>query len=154
MYVSNMIVVWAILAGVLIAVEAITAALTTIWFAIGALAALVGAVFGAPVWLQIVLFLIVSVLMLALTRPIAMRYVGEKTVKTNADSLVGQEAVVTEKIDNLQSTGAVQIRGQIWTARSVNPEHTIEVGEIVMVRSISGVKLMVGKRLDDSANAV
>ncbi len=148
-FVPNMVVVWAVLIGIFAVVELATVALTTIWFAIGAVVALIGAALGVDMWLQVVLFLLVSLVTLFFTRPLAMRYVGNNTVKTNADSLIGQEAVVTERIDNLHSTGAVQIRGQIWTARSVNNDHTIEVGEIVMVRSISGVKLMVGKRLDD-----
>ena len=69
--------------------------------------------------------------------------------RTNADSLIGKEAVVTERIDNLQSTGAAQVNGQIWTARSVNPAHVIEKDEIVMIRAIEGVKLIVGKRIDN-----
>jgi membrane protein implicated in regulation of membrane protease activity len=71
--------------------------------------------------------------------------------RTNADSLIGQEAVVTEKIDNIKSTGAAQVNGQIWTARSVNPAHVIEKDEIVMIRAIEGVKLIVGKRIDNSS---
>ena len=63
-------------------------------------------------------------------------------------AVVRKEAVVTERIDNLQSTGTVQINGQVWTARSVNPEHRIEKDEIVMVRAIEGVKLIVGKRIE------
>jgi membrane protein implicated in regulation of membrane protease activity len=72
------------------------------------------------------------------------------TVATNADSLIGQEAVVTQKIDNLHSTGAVKINGQEWTARSVVQEHVIDVDEVVMVRAIEGVKLIVGKRIDSA----
>ena len=89
----------------------------------------------------------VSLLMLLLTRPIAVRYLNTKVVHTNADSLIGKEAVVIERIDNIQGTGAARIEGKEWTARSVRPEQTIEAGEIVMVRSIEGVKLMVGRRI-------
>ena len=98
--------------------------------------------------MQVVLFLAGSAVLLLLTRPMAVRMLHKGTVATNADSLIGQEAVVTAKIDNLQSTGTVQINGQEWTARSVNPEHVIEKDEIVMVRAIEGVKLIVGKRID------
>ena len=88
-----------------------------------------------------------SAVLLFLTRPLAVKYLNKGAVHTNADSLIGKEAVVTEKIDNLKSTGAVQVNGQVWTARSVNPEHSIEKDEIVMVRAIEGVKLIVGKRI-------
>ena len=144
----NMIFVWLIALAVLLVVEFMTAALTTIWFAGGALLALICAFFGGPVWLQVFLFAAGSVVLLFLTRPLAVKYLNKGAVHTNADSLIGKEAVVTERIDNLRSTGAVQVNGQVWTARSVNPEHTIEKDEIVMIRAIEGVKLIVGKRIE------
>ena len=144
---------WLIAIALLLLVEFATAALTTIWFAGGSLLALLCAVAGGPVWMQVVLFLAGSAVLLLLTRPMAVRMLHKGTVATNADSLIGQEAVVTAKIDNLQSTGTVQINGQEWTARSVNPEHVIEKGEVVMVRAIEGVKLIVGKRIDKPVSA-
>ena len=144
---------WLIAIALLLLVEFATAALTTIWFAGGSLLALLCAVAGGPVWMQVVLFLAGSAVLLLLTRPMAVRMLHKGTVATNADSLIGQEAVVTEKIDNLQSTGTVQINGQEWTARSVIPEHVIEKGEVVMVRAIEGVKLIVGKRIDKPVSA-
>ena len=144
---------WLIAIALLLLVEFATAALTTIWFAGGSLLALLCAVAGGPVWMQVVLFLAGSAVLLLLTRPMAVRMLHKGTVATNADSLIGQEAVVTAKIDNLQSTGTVQINGQEWTARSVNPEHVIEKDEIVMVRAIEGVKLIVGKRIDKPVSA-
>ena len=128
---------WLIAIALLLLVEFATSALTTIWFA---------------VWLQVLLFIAGSAVLLVLTRPIAVKMLRKGTVATNADSLIGQEAVVTEKIDNLRSTGTVQINGQEWTARSVNPEHIIEKDEVVMVRSIEGVKLIVGRRIDRTAD--
>ena len=141
---------WLIAIALLLLIEFATSALTPIWFAGGALMALLCAVMGGPVWLQIVVFLAGSAVLLLLTRPMAVKMLNKGTVRTNADSLIGQEAVVTEKIDNLRSTGVVQINGQEWTARSVNPEHVIEKDEIVMVRAIEGVKLIVGKRIDNT----
>ena len=129
---------WLIAIALLLLVEFATSALTTIWF--------------AGVWLQVLLFIAGSAVLLVLTRPIAVKMLRKGTVATNADSLIGQEAVVTEKIDNLRSTGTVQINGQEWTARSVNPEHIIEKDEVVMVRSIEGVKLIVGRRIDRTAD--
>ena len=112
------------------------------------MSAVVHAFFGGPVWLQVILFIAGSIVLLFLTRPLAVKLMNKGAVRTNADSLIGKEAVVTERIDNLQSTGTVQINGQVWTARSVNPEHRIEKDEIVMVRAIEGVKLIVGKRIE------
>ena len=143
----TMVQIWLILLVVLLVIEFATAALTTIWFATGALAALICAIMGGPMWLQIALFAAVSVVLLVLTRPLAEK-LRNRTVRTNADSLIGQEAVVTQYIDNLHSSGEVVVNGQHWSARSVNPEHTIEKGEVVMIRSIEGVKLIVGKRIE------
>jgi membrane protein implicated in regulation of membrane protease activity len=139
--------VWLIAVALLLLIEFATTALTTIWFAGGALIALICSLLGGPVWLQCALFVAGSVVLLFLTRPLAVRLLKKDAVRTNADSLIGKEAVVTEKIDNLRSTGAVQVSGQVWTARSVNPEHIIEKDEIVMIRAIEGVKLIVGKRI-------
>ena len=141
---------WLIAIALLLLIEFATSTLTTIWFAGGALIALLCAVVGGPVWLQVTLFLAGSAILLLLTRPIAVKILHKGTVATNADILIGQEAVVTQKIDNLHSTGAVKINGQEWTARSVVQEHVIDVDEIVMVRAIEGVKLIVGKRIDSA----
>lgn len=146
----SMIQIWLIAIALLLLVEFATSALTTIWFAGGAVIALICAFLGGPVWLQVILFVAGSIVLLFLTRPLAVKFMNKGAVRTNADSLIGKEAVVTEKIDNLLSTGAVQINGQVWTARSVNPEHKIEKDEIVMVRAIEGVKLIVGKRIESS----
>ena len=89
--------------------------LISIWFALGALAALVSALLHAPLWLQIVWFLVVSIAALALTRPLAKKYINAKTQPTNADMLIGQECVVTETIDNVLGMGAVTVGGKIWT---------------------------------------
>ncbi len=139
---------WLIAIALLLLVEFATSALTTIWFAGGAAIALVCSLLGGPVWLQAALFAAGSAVLLVLTRPLAVRMLDKGTVRTNADSLIGKEAVVTEKIDNLRSTGTVQVNGQEWTARSVNPEHVIEKDEVVMIRAIEGVKLIVGKRIE------
>lgn len=143
----SMTQVWLIAVALFLLIEFATTALTTIWFAGGALIALICSLLGGPVWLQCALFAAGSVVLLFLTRPLAVRLLKKDAVRTNADSLIGKEAVVTEKIDNLRSTGAVQVSGQVWTARSVNPEHIIEKDEIVMIRAIEGVKLIVGKRI-------
>ena len=145
----SMPVVWGITIAVLLVVEAATMGLTTIWFAGGALAALILAILHAPIWLQIGVFAAVSILLLFMTRPLAAAFLTRNKTRTNAESLIGQEAVVIERIDNVQGTGHVRVSGMEWTARSVRADQTIEEGEIVMARAIEGVKLIVGKRITE-----
>lgn len=145
----SMPLVWGITIAILLVVEAATMGLTTIWFAGGALAALILALFHGPIWLQIGVFVGVSILLLFMTRPLAQAFLTRSRTKTNADSLIGQEAVVIDRIDNVRGTGHVRIGGMEWTARSVRADQTIEKDEIVMVRAIEGVKLIVGKRITD-----
>ncbi len=135
---------WIILCIIFIIIEAVTPQLTTIWFALGSVASFVLALLGRGYPLQLAAFVAVSVIFLLLTRPLARRLTKKDYVPTNADRLIGEEAVVTEKIDNLTATGTVKINGQIWNARSQNGEE-ISVGETVRVTEISGAKLIVAK---------
>lgn len=139
----DMTIVWLILLLAFLVVEAFTMGLTTIWFAGGALVAFLLAVIHAPIWLQVVLFLAVSLLLLFYTRPIAKRYFNQKITKTNVDSVIGKNAIVIEEIDNLQGKGRATLAGQEWTARSVEENGKIPVGAVVEVLEVSGVKLMV-----------
>lgn len=139
---ANMTVVWLALMVLLLIVEALTAPLVCIWFALGALAALISALFGAAIWLQVVWFLLVSLLTLWLTRPIAVKYLNSRRVATNADRVVGAEGVVTEDIDNIAGSGAVKLDGKEWTARSAGGEN-IPSGAVVKGVRIEGVKLIV-----------
>ena len=140
---SGTIVFWIAALVVFLIVEAVTAGLVSIWFVFGSLVALICAALGAAVWLQIVWFVIVSVATLIFTRPFVKRYVDSRSVATNADRNIGRTAVVTEQIDNLAATGAVQLGGVVWTARSTNDAVTFEPGAHVTVRAIEGVKLIV-----------
>ena len=140
---SGTIAFWVVALVVFLIVEAVTAGLVSIWFVFGSLVALICAALGAAVWLQIFWFVIVSVATLVLTRPLVKRYVDSRSVATNADRSIGRAAVVTERIDNLAATGAVQIDGVVWTARSTDDAVAIETGERVTVRAIEGVKLIV-----------
>lgn len=110
---------------ILIGIEAATMALTTIWFAGGAVAAFLAAVLGVSVQVQLVVFLIVSFILLLFTRPLAMRFVNRETVKTNVNGLIGRRAKVIAKIDNNDPSGAAVIDGQEWTARSADDAVTI-----------------------------
>lgn len=117
--------------------------LTSIWFAGGALAAILATVLHAPVFVQVILFFLVSIVLLIFTRPVAVRYFNRDRVKTNVESMVGRQAVVTGEINNLQGIGQVMVSGQEWSARSVDDSVRIPVGAVVNVVSINGVKLMV-----------
>ena len=134
--------VWLVLLILFLMAEGATVALVSLWFAAGALVAIIAALLGASVGLQLALFLVVSVALLALLRPILKRYVNPRIQKTNADSLIGKECVVTEPIDNLKAYGRVKVGGMTWSARSVSGED-IPVGTIVKISRIEGVKLFV-----------
>lgn len=136
---------WLIISAILIVIEIITLGLTTIWFVAGALIAALAAYLGLGVIGQWILFFIVSVVLLALTRPLAIKHLNDKTVRTNADSLIGEIAIVTQEIDNIAGKGAAKIQGEEWTARSTKNEETIEKGAKVQILEISGVKLIVSK---------
>lgn len=140
---SGTIAFWVAALVVFLIVEAVTAGLVSIWFVFGSLVALICAALGAAVWLQIFWFVIVSVATLVLTRPLVKRYVDSRSIATNADRSIGRAAVVTERIDNLAATGAVNLDGVVWTARSTDDAVAIETGERVTVRAIEGVKLIV-----------
>ena len=141
----NMPALWLAAMVVLLIIEGAVPGLVSIWFALGALAALLAAILHAPVWLQVTWFVVVSVVSLILTRPLARKYVNSKTQPTNADMLIGSDCVVRERIDNLRGTGAVLAQGKEWTARTENGEASAEIGEIVQVVRIEGVKLIVKK---------
>lgn len=136
-------VYWLIAFVILIGIEIVTMALTTIWFAGGAFAAFLVALVGAGIEIQLATFLIVSFLLLFLTRPFAVKYINRNTVKTNAESLIGRRARVIEEINNQLEQGTAVLDGQEWTARSLDPDEIIPVGAMVEVEKIRGVKLIV-----------
>lgn len=137
------IMVWLILLIVFIAIEAATLGLTTIWFAGGALFAILAAVLHAPIVIQVVLFILVSLLLLFFTRPIAVKYFNKDRVRTNVESIVGRQAIVTGEINNLLGAGQVTVSGQEWSARSYDADTIIPVGTTVKILAINGVKLIV-----------
>lgn len=135
-----------------IVVETLTMALTTIWFAGGAVVAILAGFLHAPIWLQVILFFLVSLLLLFFTRPVAVKYFNRDRVKTNVESLVGRQAIVISEIDNLQGIGQVTVGSQEWTARSSDDKVRIPVGTVVDVLAINGVKLIV--RIDEQMKKV
>ncbi|MCI5856543.1 MAG: NfeD family protein [Agathobacter sp.] len=139
------ILVWLILIILFIVGELATVGLTSIWFAVGALVALISAFFGAPFGLQIVLFIAVSLIALAATRPLANKFINRKVQSTNAQSLIGQEIRIKKQVSNIDQTGMAVVQGQEWTVRSADDDVIIAQGELARIKSISGVKLIVEK---------
>jgi len=139
-------VYWLIIVIVMAVIEIITLGLTTIWFAGGALVAFIARLLGADLAVQIILFIVVSVALMALTRPLAVNYLKRDRVKTNAESLIGKLGVVKEKVDNLNAQGIVSVEGQEWTARAIDDE-MIPLYAVVEVVEIRGVKLMVREKV-------
>ena len=135
---------WLITFVVLLIIEIITLGLTTVWFALGAIAAFLAAYVGAGVAIQVVVFLIVSILLLIVTRPLVMKHFNQKRERTNAESLIGQKAVVIEKIDPIHGVGRVEVNGMEWSAKT-EESGEIEKDTIVSIKGIQGVKLIVEK---------
>ena len=134
--------IWFILMVFFIAVESSTVVLVSLWFAIGALAAMLASLLGGQLWLQIVLFFAVSAGMLALLRPILRKHVTPKLLRTNVDAMIGSTGLVTVSIDNTVSQGQVKLGAIEWTARSATNEK-IEAGTLIKVDRIEGVKVYV-----------
>lgn len=135
---------WLALIAIFIVVEIATLGLTTVWFAGGALVALLAGLCGADTAVQVIVFFVVSVGLLFFVRPSACRKFNSRRVKTNIDSLIGAEGKVVETIDNFNQKGCVFLDGKEWTARTVDGT-VIEAGSRVSVVDISGVKLIVAK---------
>ena len=140
---SEMITLWLVVLIVSIGVEVATLGLTSIWFAGGAVVAVIVAAVHGPVWLQILLFFAVSLLLLFFTRPIAVRYFNRDRVRTNVESMIGRQAIVTSEIDNLQGIGQVTVGGQEWSARTEKVGLNLQPGTVVDIVAVSVVKLIV-----------
>lgn len=142
----NMTVFWLIAMVVLLVIEGVIPGLVSIWFAAGALVALLLSLVGAPLWLQVALFLAASVALLVLTRPLAKKYVNSRTMPTNADRIIGMDCLVTEEIDNLRGTGTVSVDGKTWTARMDREDGKAPKGAVVKALRIEGVRLIVAQK--------
>lgn len=142
---NTMAFVWGGLLLLFVVIEALTVQLVSIWFAAGALSAVVAVLCGANKTVQIVVFLGVTVVALVVTRPIVKKFINSKVQSTNADRNIGKIAVVTEDIDNVLGKGRATVGGLEWTARTIDGS-SVSSGEKVVVEKIEGVKLMVHKR--------
>ena len=134
---------WLIAVAVFLIIEITTLGLTTIWFAGGAIIAFLASILGADYLIQFILFVVVSVILLCFTRPIALRYFNNHRARTNYESIIGQTAKVTSIIDNFNQTGSAIVGGQEWTARAEQDDDIIEPDTQVKIVAIKGVKLIV-----------
>jgi len=148
-----MIVIWIAAIVVFGIVEAVTVGLVSIWFVLGAVAGLLAAVLGAALWVQIVLFFVVSIAALAATRPLVQKMLHRDETPTNADRVIGTVGVVTQAVNNLAGEGLVNLAGQVWSARS-KTEEVIPAGQEVRVLHIQGVKVIVEPVTADQTKAV
>lgn len=136
-------VMWLVFLVVLLVIELITVGLTTIWLAGGALVAFILAAMGVNLWVQIIVFLIVSFVLIYFTRPFALKYLNPRQTRTNSDELIGEIVKVTERIDNRAAVGRALAKGMEWSARAVSDDLVIETDTLVKVLRIEGVKLIV-----------
>ena len=135
-------ILWLGLMVLFLVLEANTVSVVSIWFAAGALAALVASLFGAELWLQAVLFFAVSAVLLACLRPVTKKYLKPKLTKTNVDAVIGTQGYITDAVDNLNGKGQVKLGAMEWTARSTDGS-VIPQGTLVTVDRIEGVKAFV-----------
>ena len=133
---------WIILAIVFLAVEFGTVALISLWFVGGAVAALAVCLLGGPLWLQVLIFGLVSLALLLMVRPFLKKYIDPKKVRTNVDAMRGKQAVLLETVDNLAATGSLELSGVVWTARSADGS-VIPAGTVVNIQGVEGVKVLV-----------
>lgn len=139
---TTMYIIWAVAIIFFAVAEGLTTQLVSIWFVIGSIAGLISAFCKAPISIQVGIFVAVSIIALVTTRPIAKKRLTPNVEPTNADRCVGQDAVVIEEINNIESLGQAKVDGKIWTARSSNGD-IIPKDTIVIVEKIEGVKLIV-----------
>ena len=137
-----MLWIWIAAIAAFVIIEAVTVQLVTIWFAVGAVGGLIACAAGAQIWLQILVFIIISAVALIATKPLVKKITEKKKEPTNADRYIGRQAVVTEEIDNIQNKGAATVGGLEWTARSADGSK-IAKDTVVTVEAIEGAKIIV-----------
>lgn len=137
------LIVWIAVALLTLIAEAFTMALTSIWFTIGAIAAMIANLLGAAEWLQIVIFAAVSILVLLFARPFCKKVLKIGATKTNVDAIPGKIGIVSEEIHPVDGTGLVKLDGQIWSAKPKDGYSVIPAGTSVRVTAVEGVKVIV-----------
>ena len=139
---DNLVIIWLVLMIIFLVAEAATVTITSLWFAAGALVALIAGALGAKFWLQGVLFVAVSAGMLMALRPVIKKHFTPKLVRTNVDAIIGTQGYITADVDNIAATGTVKLGAMEWTARSADGK-PIPKGTLVKVDRIEGVKAFV-----------
>lgn len=134
---------WLIVIAILLAIEIATLGLTTVWFAGGALIAFIASLLGIEFWIQLFLFVQVSLLLLFITRPFAVKYLNKNRVKTNYEGLIGKVVKVTQRVDNNNQSGEALVNGQEWIVRAETDDIIYEPGTKVKIVNIAGIKLIV-----------
>ena len=144
-HVSTEAIFWLVIMIIFLVVEMVTVSLVSIWFVGGSLAAFVVSFFVDRLWIQVLVFLGVSLILLFLIRPLANRFAVKQKdqIRSGAQALVGKRAIVTEAIDNLRAKGEVQVNGQFWSAKCRNDDEKIEKETVVVIREVDGVRLVV-----------
>ena len=145
----SFVMIWLIVFVLMLVIEMATLSLTTIWFAGGALAALIASGLGAKFIVQVFIFLAVSILVLFLLRPSAIKHFNKSRTKTNVDRFIGLEAKVIETVDNDNMKGKAIINGQEWTARAIRDDMIIEAGEKATIVEIKGVKVILNNKKEE-----
>ena len=135
-------IIWLVLMIAFLIAEAATVVTISLWFAGGALVALVASLLGAPLWLQVTLFFLVSAALLGSLRGMVRKHFTPMLERTNVDAIIGSSGYVTAEIDNIKATGTVKLGAMEWTARSTSGEK-IPAGTLVKVDRIEGVKVFV-----------
>ena len=142
----NPVYVWLAALAACVVIEIATMGLTTIWFAGGALVALILAMLDVSFYVQSGAFLVISIVLLVSTRPLAMKFFNQQRVKTNVNSIIGKKAIVLTEINNLKEQGQVSMNGMEWSARAYEEGCIIPAGAVVEVMEVQGVKLIVREK--------
>lgn len=134
-------ILWLVAVIAFLILEAGTYQMLSIWFVVGSIGALIATLCGAEFWLQMTIFLVLSVILLIVFRPLAVKKLKPK-FKTNADATVGKKVVITQEVDNVKGTGEAKLDGMVWTVRTES-DKVLSVGDVAEVKRIEGVKLIV-----------
>lgn len=134
--------IWLIIAGLFIIIEAFTSGFLIFWFGIGALVSMIASIFIEDIFIQTIIFIISSVILIFATKPFVKKFTNSKTISTNINSLIGKTGIVVKNIDNLASVGQVKINGELWSAKSINNQIIPDNTKVEIIK-IDGVKLIV-----------
>lgn len=134
--------IWLIIAGLFIIIETFTSGFLIFWFGIGALVSMIISIFIEDIFIQTIIFIISSVILIFATKPFVKKFTNSKTISTNINSLIGKTGIVVKEIDNLASVGQVKVTGELWSAKSIDNQIISENTKVEIIK-IDGVKLIV-----------